>query len=607
MLHLEFQYNLELVLDSDDIMVIRIPRGSRTDSRNIGRSSLLQVARANRVPVESIGNAVNNLGQAILDAENEKQKIRTQNKLYSAEAQILREMNQRANEIYLDQNNSFEPNNVQQYIQDNVEYVDKRLSELFKGDEEGLKYTGRIRFNALQQYEKDIYRFSNQRLATDTIAAYPSQLQSYKEQIMNIPVGSTGEGIFTAINNTFIPELEQLAKNSRRFGGNVNIEQDKRMLKLMAFQKILQKGSAKIDEITNEKTFDYTNIINILNSPDTKKLGGENISEDDKRDLKKIYVDERKKHRANVAIFTEVENNKKFIEAERIRDIPEISQAEQRDRISKLKFVGKKGEEIKQSILKTVDSEIERGVITPTTQSQRIRIDDLIIANKVTSLYEKQVVDDDIVTDLKKRKIIPETDSAVSLFDMQRGGLLRKEDVKVNGYFDKKIKRIADPLKKQQDTAFKEFVDRIKPSIIGSTQNKLAESSPRAVRRFSEAYLKLSERFEEGLAAGKTAKQLLSAGTADYIYVEEPLLTDKGGFRPTQQDITIETSEAFGVKVRSKEDKELTEKQLITKEINQLQEIIKRITELDNLTIDQQRALPQYQRIRELFDQRESQ
>ena len=224
-------------------MVIRIPRGSRTDSRNIGRSSLLQVARANRVPVESIGNAVNNLGQAILDAENEKQKIRTQNKLYSAEAQILREMNQRANEIYLDQNNSFEPNNVQQYIQDNVEYVDKRLSELFKGDEEGLKYTGRIRFNALQQYEKDIYRFSNQRLATDTIAAYPSQLQSYKEQIMNIPVGSTGEGIFTAINNTFIPELEQLAKNSRRFGGNVNIEQDKRMLKLMAFQKILQKGS----------------------------------------------------------------------------------------------------------------------------------------------------------------------------------------------------------------------------------------------------------------------------------------------------------------------------------------------------------------------------
>ena len=61
-------------------MVIRIPRGSRTDSRNIGRSSLLQVARANRVPVESIGNAVNNLGQAILDAENEKQKIRTQNK-----------------------------------------------------------------------------------------------------------------------------------------------------------------------------------------------------------------------------------------------------------------------------------------------------------------------------------------------------------------------------------------------------------------------------------------------------------------------------------------------------------------------------------------------
>ena len=588
-------------------MVIRIPRGSRTDSRNIGRSSLLQVARANRVPVESIGKAVNNLGQAILDAENEKQKIRTQNKLYSAEAQILREMNQRANEIYLDQNNSFEPNNVQQYIQDNVEYVDKRLSELFKGDEEGLKYTGRIRFNALQQYEKDIYRFSNQRLATDTIAAYPSQLQSYKEQIMNIPVGSTGEGIFTAINNTFIPELEQLAKNSRRFGGNVNIEQDKRMLKLMAFQKILQKGSAKIDEITNEKTFDYTNIINILNSPDTKKLGGENISEDDKRDLKKIYVDERKKHRANVSIFTEVENNKKFIEAERIRDIPEISQAEQRERIDKLNFVGKKGEEIKQSILKTVDSEIERGVITPTTQSQRIRIDDLIIANKVTSLYEKQVVDDDIVTDLKKRKIIPETDSAVSLFDMQRGGLLRKEDVKVDGYFDKKIKRIADPLKKQQDTAFKEFVDRIKPSIIGSTQNKLAESSPRAVRRFSEAYLKLSERFEEGLAAGKTAKQLLSAGTADYIYVEEPLLTDKGGFRPTQQDILIETSEAFGTNVRSKEDKELTEKQLITKEINELQEIIKRITELDNLTTQQQRSLPAYKRIIELYEKRDSQ
>jgi len=115
------------------------------------------------------------------------------------------------------------------------------------------------------------------------------------------------------------------------------------------------------------------------------------------------------------------------------------------------------------------------------------------------------------------------------------------------------------------------------------------------------------KRFEEGLAAGKTAKQLLSAGTADYIYVEEPLLTDKGGFRPTQQDIIIETSEAFGVKVRSKEDKELTEKQLITKEINELQEFIKRITELDNLTTQQQRSLPAYKRIIELYEKRDSQ
>ena len=216
------------------------------------------------------------------------------------------------------------------------------------------------------------------------------------------------------------------------------------------------------------------------------------------------------------------------------------------------------------------------------------------------------MVDDDILENLKKQKIIDETASAVSLIDMQRGGLLTKEDVRINGYFDNKIKRIADPLKQEQDKAFKAFLDRVKPSILGSNQNKLAESSPTAVKRFSQAYLKLSERFEEGLAEGKTAKQLLTAGTPDYIYVEEPLLTDRGGFRPTQQQITRETQEAFGATFRSKEDKELTEKQLITKDINELKEIIIRIKKLDKLTTDEVKGLPAYKKMIDLIEKRKS-
>tara|TARA_R100001594_G_C4052427_1_gene265265 strand:+ start:501 stop:2252 length:1752 start_codon:yes stop_codon:yes gene_type:complete len=582
-------------------MAIRIPRTTRTRQVRLPQTNNLRLVQATRTDLaDDIGSAINNLGQRILDVENEKAKIRVQNDIINAESELSREIQKKNNELF-QSGYDFSPKTIKDKIQEGKDFIDDFLNKKFPDRPEAQKYFGKLKFDAYKLNEKFLYENSNKVFQKQTISTHEDNLTSLAESIEAQTPGS-------AMFSNFYSKIESLdlsRKNANNVGANYDKEEEEKKFKLLIMKKILSKNSF-IDPITEQRVLDYKTIRANLNSLDFTSIGGEELTDDLRGELKEYYKDGDQRFKQYLSNYIKTENTKAFAETEKIRGIKDLSLSEQLDRVRKQRFVGKEGEEIKKSVIGVIENEIERGVITPTTVSERVRVDDLIINGVVTSLFDKQVVDDDILENLKKQKIIDETASAVSLIDMQRGGLLTKEDVKISGYFDNKIKRIADPLKKEQDKAFKEFLDRVKPSILGSNQNKLAESSPTAVKRFSQAYLKLSERFEEGLAEGKTAKQLLTAGTPDYIYVEEPLLTNRGGFRPTQQEITRETQEAFGATFRSKEDKELTEKQLITKDINELKEIIIRIKKLDKLTTDEVKGLPAYKKMIDLIEKRKS-
>lgn len=582
-------------------MAIRIPRTTRTRQVRLPQTNNLRLVQATRTDLaDDIGSAINNLGQRILDVENEKAKIRVQNDIINAESELSREIQKKNNELF-QSGYDFSPKTIKDKIQEGKDFIDDFLNKKFPDRPEAQKYFGKLKFDAYKLNEKFLYENSNKVFQKQTISTHEDNLTSLAESIEAQTPGS-------AMFSNFYSKIESLdlsRKNANNVGANYDKEEEEKKFKLLIMKKILSKNSF-IDPITEQRVLDYKTIRANLNSLDFTSIGGEELTDDLRGELKEYYKDGDQRFKQYLSNYIKTENTKAFAETEKIRGIKDLSLSEQLDRVRKQRFVGKEGEEIKKSVIGAIENEIERGVITPTTVSERVRVDDLIINGVVTSLFDKQVVDDDILENLKKQKIIDETASAVSLIDMQRGGLLTKEDVKISGYFDNKIKRIADPLKKEQDKAFKEFLDRVKPSILGSNQNKLAESSPTAVKRFSQAYLKLSERFEEGLAEGKTAKQLLTAGTPDYIYVEEPLLTNRGGFRPTQQEITRETQEAFGATFRSKEDKELTEKQLITKDINELKEIIIRIKKLDKLTTDEVKGLPAYKKMIDLIEKRKS-
>ena len=582
-------------------MAIRIPRTTRTRQVRLPQTNNLRLVQATRTDLaDDIGSAINNLGQRILDVENEKAKIRVQNDIINAESELSREIQKKNNELF-QSGYDFSPKTIKDKIQEGKDFIDDFLNKKFPDRPEAQKYFGKLKFDAYKLNEKFLYENSNKVFQKQTISTHEDNLTSLAESIEAQTPGS-------AMFSNFYSKIESLdlsRKNANNVGAKYDKEEEEKKFKLLIMKKILSKNSF-IDPITEQRVLDYKTIRANLNSLDFTSIGGEELTDDLRGELKEYYKDGDQRFKQYLSNYIKTENTKAFAETEKIRGIKDLSLSEQLDRVRKQRFVGKEGEEIKKSVIGAIENEIERGVITPTTVSERVRVDDLIINGVVTSLFDKQVVDDDILENLKKQKIIDETASAVSLIDMQRGGLLTKEDVKISGYFDNKIKRIADPLKKEQDKAFKEFLDRVKPSILGSNQNKLAESSPTAVKRFSQAYLKLSERFEEGLAEGKTAKQLLTAGTPDYIYVEEPLLTNRGGFRPTQQEITRETQEAFGATFRSKEDKELTEKQLITKDINELKEIIIRIKKLDKLTTDEVKGLPAYKKMIDLIEKRKS-
>tara|TARA_R100000697_G_C5455773_1_gene198598 strand:+ start:195 stop:1946 length:1752 start_codon:yes stop_codon:yes gene_type:complete len=582
-------------------MAIRIPRTTRTRQVRLPQTNNLRLVQATRTDLaDDIGSAINNLGQRILDVENEKAKIRVQNDIINAESELSREIQKKNNELF-QSGYDFSPKTIKDKIQEGKDFIDDFLNKKFPDRPEAQKYFGKLKFDAYKLNEKFLYENSNKVFQKQTISTHEDNLTSLAESIEAQTPGS-------AMFSNFYSKIESLdlsRKNANNVGAKYDKEEEEKKFKLLIMKKILSKNSF-IDPITEQRVLDYKTIRANLNSLDFTSIGGEELTDDLRGELKEYYKDGDQRFKQYLSNYIKTENTKAFAETEKIRGIKDLSLSEQLDRVRKQRFVGKEGEEIKKSVIGVIENEIERGVITPTTVSERVRVDDLIINGVVTSLFDKQVVDDDILENLKKQKIIDETASAVSLIDMQRGGLLTKEDVKISGYFDNKIKRIADPLKKEQDKAFKEFLDRVKPSILGSNQNKLAESSPTAVKRFSQAYLKLSERFEEGLAEGKTAKQLLTAGTPDYIYVEEPLLTNRGGFRPTQQEITRETQEAFGATFRSKEDKELTEKQLITKDINELKEIIIRIKKLDKLTTDEVKGLPAYKKMIDLIEKRKS-
>ena len=387
-------------------MAIRIPRTTRTRQVRLPQTNNLRLVQATRTDLAGdIGSAINNLGQKILDVENEKAKIRVQNDIINAESELSREISKRNNELF-QSGYDFSPKTINDKIQEGKDFIDDFLNKKFPDRPEAQKYFGKLKFDAYKLNEKFLYENSNKVFQKQTISTHEDNLTSLAESIEAQTPGS-------AMFSNFYSKIESLdlsRKNANNVGANYDKEEEEKQFKLLIMKKILSKNSF-IDPITEQRVLDYKTIRANLNSLDFTSIGGEELTDDLRGELKEYYKDGDQKFKQYLTNYIKTENTKAFAETEKIRGIKDLSLSEQLDRVRKQRFVGKEGEEIKKSVIGAIENEIERGVITPTTVSERVRVDDLIINGVVTSLFDKQVVDDDILENLKKQKIIESVQS----------------------------------------------------------------------------------------------------------------------------------------------------------------------------------------------------
>ena len=99
-------------------MAIRIPRTTRTRQVRLPQTNNLRLVQATRTDLAGdIGSAINNLGQRILDIENEKAKIRVQNDIINAESELSREISKKNNELF-QSGYDFSPKTIKDKIQE---------------------------------------------------------------------------------------------------------------------------------------------------------------------------------------------------------------------------------------------------------------------------------------------------------------------------------------------------------------------------------------------------------------------------------------------------------------------------------------------------------
>ena len=560
-------------------MAIRIPRGKQTQTR-LPSTNFLQIAERNRLPLGQIGNAINNLGQTILDAENEKQKIRLQNDLINAETELNREVFKRSNELF-QSGYDYKPNTIKMKAEENIKFVDKFILETFKNNPEALKYTDKLKFGANQLFEKNLYENSNKRLQLDTISTHENKFGSIVEIIEK---GKIGPGMWTNYHGTQKEELRMTRNNAEKYGGSFDQEKEEYALELLIMKKALGKQSS-VNPITGEPEIDYTGIIQNLNNPEYKDIFGETITTTQRKDLRAWAKKGQTDANASTSNFIKVENAKAFKSASNI-DNKDISPLEKAFQIGSLKFYGKEGDNTKQAIIQDLEKEFRDGPLSPQIGLNRDFVEGLILDEKIATISEKVISNPAIIEQFKEKDRANIVKGRVSLADMMRAGLINRKDILPGG----QLNQLIDDVKTnpQRAAQFKLFIDSRKPIILGSKTNKFPND--RAETRLANFQALMRQRFQEGISNQIPFRDLLDPKNKNYIYIEEGKFTNQGGYNPNIQDITTEALQGSGIQ----------EKTDYPKKIKELKAIIKQKKIEGNLTRYESNQLDEYKELKKL-------
>ncbi len=560
-------------------MAIRIPRGSQSQTR-LPSTNFLQIAERSRLPLETIGNAINNLGQTILDEENEKQKIRLQNNLINAETELNREVFKRSNELF-QSGYDYNPNTIGMKAQENIQLVDRFIFQKFKDNPEALKYTDKLKFGAYQIFEKNLYENSNKRLQLNTISTHEDKFQSTLEIIEN---GKIGPGMWTNYHGTQKQDLRITRNNAEKYGGSFDQEEEEYALELLIMKKALGKQSS-VNPITGQPEIDYTGIIQNLNNPEYEDIFGETITTAQRKDLRAWAKKGQTDANASTSNFIKVENAKAFKSASNI-DNKDISPLDKALEIGSLKFYGKEGDDTKQAIIQDLEKEYRDGTLSPQIGLNRDFVEGLILEGKIATISEKVISNPAIIEQFKEKDRANIVKGRVSLADMMREGLLNRTDILPGG----QLNQLIDDVKTnpQRAAQFKLFIDSRLPIILGSKTNKFPNDT--AETRGANFQALMRQRFEDGIRNQIPFRDLLDPKNKNYIYIEEGKFTNQGGYNPTIQDITTEALQGSGI----------PKKIDYPKKIQELKNIIQQKKINDNLTRNQVLQLDEYKELKKL-------
>ncbi len=545
-------------------MAIRIPRTTRTRQVRLPQTNNLRLVQAARTDLAGdIGSAINNLGQRILDVENEKAKIRVQNDIINAESELSREIQKRNNKLFQSRYD-FSPKTLPDKIQEGKDYIDDFLRNKFSDRPEMQKYFGKLKFDAYKLNEKFLYENSNRKFKQQTISTHEDNLTSLAESIEAQTPGS-------AMFSNFYQKIESLdlsRKNANNVGANYDKEEEEKQFKLLIMKKILSKNSF-IDPVTEQRVLDYKTIRANLNNTDFTAIGGEQLTDDLRKELKTYYEKSDRKFRDFQANFIKSENAKLFLRAEKIEDNPTIGLLQKAEQIEKLNFIGQEGRTLKEGLIKDLENEALKGKPSAITGLAKNYVEDKIITGEIGSVGERVIRDQAIFELFKskegKRKI--KENKAVSLFDMMVEGLLPRKEIYDGGQISQLIKEVgAEP---ERAKAFDAFIKARLPQILGKKTSAILSDS--AIARGDFFTSSMRKKFREGIEKGIPYQDLLRPTNGinpnpNYIYTEEGLTIENGGFLPTLNVITQEAIASTGVQTKIDYPKEIEKLNVILKE-----------------------------------------
>ena len=272
-------------------MAITIPRGKQAQPK-LPSTNFLQIAERSRLPLETIGNAINNLGQTMLDAENEKQKIIQENEQIAAGIFVERKVQKDILDLTNDKNFEFYPEEIETKMKQYEIELTEDVKKFFNKNQQGFKLGGRqLIFGGMKQYEKFMFEKRNKYLGTKTIALHNS---NYENAINTIMSARPSPIIWTLFENTIKPTLNTSRKNALRYNADVNKNTEETALEYLITKKILKEKNKGYNKILNTNEPNYKNILTQLEDDNFKSLYGKNIEK-----YKKPLIKEIKKEQDN--------------------------------------------------------------------------------------------------------------------------------------------------------------------------------------------------------------------------------------------------------------------------------------------------------------------